>query len=103
LAHANSTSGGTALRNLKAKEIFMTSKEKAELLFKQEQLSGGRSSIPEYEQHALAERTKTARLRELRLAREAESALKPEEAGIAPEKLTPHKSPKTSRRHVGIR
>jgi hypothetical protein len=45
----------------------MTPKEKAELLFKHD----NRSSIPEYEQHALAERTKTARLRMLRLAREA--------------------------------
>jgi hypothetical protein len=38
----------------------MTSKENAELLFKQEQLSGGRSSIREYEQRAHAEHTKTA-------------------------------------------
>jgi hypothetical protein len=68
------TSGGTALRNIKAKEIFMTSKEKAELLFKQEPLSGGPSSIPEYEQRARAERTKIAKLRVLRLAREAELA-----------------------------
>ncbi len=30
----------------------MTSKEKAELLFKQKRISGGRSSIPEYEQRA---------------------------------------------------
>jgi hypothetical protein len=30
----------------------VTSKEKAELLFKQERLSGGPSSIPEYEQRA---------------------------------------------------
>lgn len=50
----------------------MTSKEKAELLFKQEQLSSRESSTPEYEQRALAERTKTAKLRALRLAREAE-------------------------------
>ncbi len=57
----------------------MTSKEKAELLFKQEQLSDSRSSIPEYEQRALAERTKTARLRELRLARKAELASRSEE------------------------
>jgi hypothetical protein len=89
--------------NLKAEEIFMTSKEKAELFFKQERLSDSQSSIPEYEQHARAERTKTARLRELRLAREAESAPKPEEMGGPTEKLTQHKSPKTSRRHAGIR
>jgi hypothetical protein len=44
----------------------MTSKEEAELLFKQEPLS-----IPEYEQRARAERTKIAELRTLRLAREA--------------------------------
>lgn len=54
----------------------MTSKEKAELLFRQEQLPGSRDSIPAYEQHALAERTKTAKLRQLRLAREAESTPK---------------------------
>jgi hypothetical protein len=77
------TSGGTALRNIKAKEIFMTSKEKAELLFKQERLSGGPSSIPEYEQRARVERTKIAKLRVLRLAREAELAPKPEETGDA--------------------
>jgi hypothetical protein len=59
------------------KEIFMASKEKAERLFKQVQLSGDQSSIPEYEQRALAERTKTARLRELRLARDAELASRP--------------------------
>jgi hypothetical protein len=56
----------------------MTSKEKAELLFKQERLSGGPSSIPEYEQRARVERTKIAKLRVLRLAREAELAPKPE-------------------------
>jgi hypothetical protein len=66
----------------------MTSKEKAERLFKKEQLSGGRRSIPEYEQHALAERTKTARLRELRLAREAELTPKRQETGGASEKPT---------------
>jgi hypothetical protein len=60
-----------ALRNLSAKEIFMTSKE-AELLFNQEQLPGSGSPTPEYEQRALAERTKIAKLRALRLAREAE-------------------------------
>jgi hypothetical protein len=83
------------LRNLSAREILMTSKEKAELLFKQEQLSGGPSSIPEYEQRALAERTKIARLRALRLARDAELASRPEETA---EKLKQLKSPKTSRR-----
>jgi hypothetical protein len=73
----------------------MTSKEKAELLFKQEPLSGSRSSTPEYEQRAHAERTKTATLRALRLARDAELASRPEETGV--EKLTKPKSPKTSR------
>jgi hypothetical protein len=61
----------------------MTSKEKAELLFKQERLSGGPSSIPEYEQRARVERTKIAKLRVLRLAGEAELAPKPEETGDA--------------------
>ena len=49
----------------------MTSKEEAELLFKQESLFGGQSSLPEYEQRARVERTKTAQLRMLRLAHEA--------------------------------
>jgi hypothetical protein len=70
----------------------MTSKEKAELLFRRERLSGGRSSIPEYEQRARAERTKTAGLRVLRLAREAELAPKPPETGGAVEKRTRQKS-----------
>ena len=80
----------------------MTSKEKAELLFKQEQLSG-QSSIPEYEQRALAERTKTAKLRALRLARKAELASRPGETSVVAENLTELKSQKTSRRHSGIR
>jgi hypothetical protein len=92
-----------ALRNLGAKEFFMTSKEKAEVLFKQEQLSCDRRSIPEYEQRARAERTKTAKLRVLRLAREAESAPKPEETGGTKEKLARQKSSKTLRRQTGIR
>jgi hypothetical protein len=66
----------------------MTAKEKAELLFKQKPLSGGRSSIPEYEQRACVERTKTARLQVLRLAREAVLTPKPEETGDASEKPT---------------
>jgi ribosomal protein S12 len=81
----------------------MTSKEKAELLFKQEPLSGSRSSTPEYEQRAHVERTKTAMLRALRLARDAELASSPEERGVVTEKLTKPKSPKTSRRHAGTR
>jgi hypothetical protein len=56
----------------------MTSKEEAERLFKQKRLSGGRSSIPEYEQRARAERTKIAGLRKLRLAREAELTTAPQ-------------------------
>ena len=47
----------------------MTPKEEAELLFKHE--FGGQSSLPEYEQRARLERTKTAQLRMLRLAHEA--------------------------------
>jgi hypothetical protein len=43
----------------------------------------GPSSIPEYEQRARVERTKIAKLRVLRLAREAELAPKPEETGGA--------------------
>ena len=44
----------------------MASKEKAELLFKRERLSGGPSSIPEYEQRAGVERTMIAKqLRDL--------------------------------------
>jgi hypothetical protein len=84
-------------------EISMTSKEEAELLFRQERSSGSQSSIPEYEQRAHAERTKTARLRVLRLAREAESATNPEEMGGAKEKIAGQKSSKTSRRQTGTR
>jgi hypothetical protein len=65
-----------------------TSKEGAELLFKQEPLSGGPRSRPEYEQRARAERTKIAKLRVLRLAREA---------ALATEKRTPQKSSRTLR------
>jgi hypothetical protein len=66
----------------------MTSKEEAELLFKQEPRSGGQRSIPEYEQRARAERTKITKLRVLRLAREA---------ALAMEKRTPQKSSRTLR------
>jgi hypothetical protein len=76
-------------------EISMASKEEAELLFKQELLSGNRGPIPEYEQRARAERTKIAKLRVLRLAREAESASNPEEIGGTKEKLAQQKSSKT--------
>jgi hypothetical protein len=89
LTHANSTSDGSALRKFKAEESFMTSKEEAELLFKQQPRSGGPHSIPEYEQRARAERTKIAKLRVLRLAREAE---------LTPEKRTPRKPSRTLRR-----
>jgi hypothetical protein len=67
----------------------MTSKEEAELLFKQQPRSDGPRSIPEYEQRARAERTKIAKLRVLRLAREAELAPKPEETGGATAKRAP--------------
>jgi hypothetical protein len=66
----------------------MTSKEEAELFFKQEPRSGGPRPIPEYEQRARAERTKIAKLRVLRLAREA---------ALATEKRTPQKSSRTLR------
>jgi hypothetical protein len=56
--------------------------------FNQKRLSGGRSLIPEYEQRARAERTKIAKLRVLRLAREA---------ALATEKRTPQKSSSTLR------
>jgi hypothetical protein len=67
----------------------MTSKEEAELLFKQQPRSGAPRSIPEYEQRARAERTKIAKLRVLRLAREAVSAT---------EKRTQRKPSRTLRR-----
>jgi hypothetical protein len=67
----------------------MTSKEEAELLFKQQLRSGGPGAIPEYEQRALAERTKIAKLRVLRLAREAE---------LTTEKSAPQKPSRTLRR-----
>jgi hypothetical protein len=66
----------------------MTSKEEAELLFKQKPRPPVPGSIPEYEQRARAERTKIAGLRKLRLAREAELAPKPKETGGAAEKRT---------------
>jgi hypothetical protein len=69
----------------------MTSKEEAERLFKQKRSSRRPSSIPEYEQRARVERTKTAKLRVLRLAREAESAPKPEETDGAMAKRTQQK------------
>jgi hypothetical protein len=76
----------------------VTDQKKAELLFKQ----SGQSSIPEYEQRALAERTKSARLRVLRLAREAELGPKAGQTGGKTEKLRQHKSPKTSRRRASV-
>ena len=66
----------------------MTSKEQAELLFKSKRLSGGPRSIPEYEQRAHAERAKIAKLRALRLAREA---------ALVTEKRTPQKRSRTLR------
>ena len=70
----------------------MTSKQEAELLFKQQLRSVGPGAIPEYEQRALAERTKIAKLRVLRLAHEVE---------LATEKRTPQKSSRTLRRGTG--
>jgi hypothetical protein len=72
LTHANSNIRRLGVTQFKAEESFMTSKEEAERLFKQQPRSGGPRSIPEYEQRARAERTKIAKLRVLRLAREAE-------------------------------
>jgi hypothetical protein len=52
----------------------MKSQEKAELLFKKkrEQFAEGQIATTEYEQRAERERQKTARLRTMRLAREAQ-------------------------------
>jgi len=54
----------------------MTSREQAELLFKrkQERLADAQTATAEYEQRARAEREKTARLRALRVARDAKSS-----------------------------
>jgi len=50
----------------------MTSQEQAELLFKKhDELPGNQVAKTEYEQHARAEREKMAKLRALRLARDA--------------------------------
>lgn len=74
----------------------MTPKEEAELFFKQESLFGGRSSIPEYEQRARTEREKTAKLRMLRLAREAALASKAEQTDGSVKTRTQHVSSKAS-------
>jgi hypothetical protein len=54
-------------------EPFMASKEKAERLFKrkQEELADRQMAKSEYEQNARGEREKMAKLRALRLARDA--------------------------------
>jgi hypothetical protein len=53
-------------------EPSMTSQEQAELLFKKhDELAGDQVANSEYEQHARAEREKMAKLRALRLARDA--------------------------------
>jgi hypothetical protein len=53
-------------------EPFMASKEKAELHFKRKQdLANGQAAKSEYDQHARGEREQMAKLRTLRLAREA--------------------------------
>jgi hypothetical protein len=58
-------------------ESSTTSQKQAERLFKKhEELAGDQVATSDYEQHAHAEREKMARLRELRLAREAESPAK---------------------------
>jgi hypothetical protein len=65
----------------KAMGIFMNSREKAELLFKRnhEKSADGQIAPIEYEQRARADREKTARLRALRLARDAKSRPDPDE------------------------
>jgi hypothetical protein len=56
-------------------ESCMTSQEQAELLFKKHDESpGDRVAKSEYEQHARAEREKMAKLRALRLARDAKAS-----------------------------
>jgi hypothetical protein len=67
----------------------MTPKEEAELLFKQDRRSGG---LPEYEERARTERTKTARLRMLRLAREAALAHESEQTTGSAKTRTQHMS-----------
>jgi hypothetical protein len=89
LTNVNSNIRRRGVTQFKAEESFMTSKDEAELLFKQQQLSGGPRSIPEYEQRALAERTKIAKLRVLRLPREAELTM---------QKRAPQKPSRTLRR-----
>ena len=55
-----------------AMEPFMASKEKAELHFKRKQdLANGQAAKSEYDQHARGEREQMAKLRALRLARDA--------------------------------
>jgi len=59
------------------RKIFMNSdkaRERAEKIFKKEQRAqDGRKAMIEYELQILATREKTARLKELRLAKEAEA------------------------------
>jgi len=56
----------------------MTPQDKAERLFKKvKQQAEGEIAMAEYEARARAEREKTARLRALRLAREAQSKARP--------------------------
>jgi hypothetical protein len=74
----------------------MTPKEEAELLFKRESLFDGRSSMPEYEQRARTEREKIARLRMLRLAREAALASKSEQTDGSVKTRTQHVPSKAS-------
>jgi hypothetical protein len=56
-------------------------KEKAEHLFKpkQERSADGQTATTEYEQRARVDREKTAKLRALRLARDAKSGANPDE------------------------
>jgi hypothetical protein len=56
-------------------ELFMKSKEKAELHFtRKQQLANNQAAKSDYEERAHAEREKMAKLRALRLARDAKLA-----------------------------
>jgi hypothetical protein len=54
-------------------------KEKAEHLFKPKQERSAQTATTEYEQRARVDREKTAKLRALRLARDAKSGPNPDE------------------------
>jgi hypothetical protein len=89
----NATKGGAFFRAIAAQEIFHydtrsgpTTREKS---FKQEARAlDGREAMTEYEAQARATREKTARLKSLRLAKEAQAQAKAEaKAGAVPKDL----------------